>query len=61
MFARSIFSSYYRLLTGAALALAVIALTGCNEKAAEKVVPGRPVLVATVRYESESPERSFVA
>ena len=28
MFVRSIFSSYYRLLTGAALALAVIALTG---------------------------------
>ena len=60
MFVRSIFSSYYRLLTGATLALAVIALTGCNEKVAEKVVPGRPVLVATVHYESESPERSFV-
>src|SRR3954468_3777349 len=60
MFARSIFSSYYRLLTGAALALAVFALTGCNEKAAEKAAPGRPVLVATVHYEAESPERSFV-
>jgi RND family efflux transporter MFP subunit len=60
MFARSIFSSYYRLLTGALLALAVIALTGCNEKVAEKAAPGRPVLVATVHYESESPERSFV-
>jgi RND family efflux transporter MFP subunit len=60
MFARSIFSSYYRLLTGAALALAVIALTGCNEKAAEVAAPGRPVLVATVHYEAESPERSFV-
>ena len=60
MFVRSIFSSYYRLLTGAALALAVITLGGCNEKAAEKTEPGRPVLVATVHYESESPERSFV-
>src|SRR3954467_2462787 len=60
MFARSIFSSYYRLLTGAALALAVVALTGCNEKAAEVAAPGRPVLVATVHYEAESPERSFV-
>src|SRR5260370_4297987 len=60
MFARSIFSSYYRLLTGAALAFAVFALTGCNEKAAEIVAPGRPVLVATVHYEAESPERSFV-
>src|SRR6059058_239697 len=60
MFVRSIFSSYYRLLTGASLAFAVFALAGCNELAAEKVVPGRPVLVATVHYESESPERSFV-
>ena len=60
MFVRSIFSSYYRLLTGAALGFAVFALTGCNEKAAEVVVPGRPVLVATVHYEAETPERSFV-
>ena len=60
MFARSIFSSYYRLLTGAALAFAVFALTGCNEKAAEIVALGRPVLAATVHYEAESPERSFV-
>src|SRR6187431_2400743 len=60
MFGRSIFSSYYKLLTGAALALAVFALTGCNEKAAEKAAPGRPVLVATVQYKPESPERSFV-
>ena len=60
MFARSIFSSYYRLLTGVALAFAMVALAGCNEKAAEVVAPGRPVLVATVHYESESPERSFV-
>jgi RND family efflux transporter MFP subunit len=60
MFARSIFSSYYRLLTGAMLALAVFALTGCNEKAAEKAAPGRPVLVSTVHYEAETPERSFV-
>ena len=60
MFVRSVLSSYYRLLTGATLAFAVFALTGCNEKAAEKVVPGRPVLVASVHYESESPERSFV-
>ena len=60
MFARSIFSSYYKLLTGAALALSVFSLTGCNEKAAEKDAPGRPVLVATVHYEAETPERSFV-
>ena len=60
MFVRSVLSSYYRLFTGAALALAVITLGGCNEKAAEKAAPGRPVLVATVHYEAETPERSFV-
>src|SRR3954451_3172911 len=60
MFVRSVLSSYYRLLTGAMLALAVIALVGCNEIAAEKAVPGRPVLVATVHYQAESPERTFV-
>ena len=60
MFVHSIFSSYYRLLTGAMLALAIFALTGCNEIAAEKAAPGRPVLVATVHYEAETPERSFV-
>jgi RND family efflux transporter MFP subunit len=60
MFARSILSSYYRLLTGALLAALAISLAGCNDKVAEKVVPARPVLVATVHYEQESPERSFV-
>src|SRR2546423_12062707 len=60
MFVRSVLSSYYRLMTGAMLALAVFALTGCNEIVAEKAAPGRPVLVATVHYEAESPERSFV-
>jgi len=60
MLVNSILSSYYRLLTGVALAGAVIALTGCNEKAAEKADPGRPVLVAAVHYEAETPARSFV-
>src|SRR5438094_5077950 len=60
MFFRSIFSSYYKLLTGASLAFAVFALAGCNEKAAETAAPGRPVLIATVHYEAETPERSFV-
>jgi RND family efflux transporter MFP subunit len=60
MFVRSIFASYYRLLAGVMLALMAIALTGCNELAAEKAPPSRPVLVATVHYEAESPERSFV-
>src|SRR5438046_7049364 len=60
MFVRSIFSSYYRLLTGASLAFALFALTGCNEKAAETVAPGRPVLAAAAHYAAETPERSFV-
>src|SRR3978361_1373347 len=60
MFARSIFSSYYRVVTGVSLALVVVALTGCKEKAAEVAAPGRPVLVSTVHYEAETPERSFV-
>ncbi|MBR0751825.1 efflux RND transporter periplasmic adaptor subunit [Bradyrhizobium jicamae] len=60
MFVRSVLSSYYRLLTGAMLASVAIGLAGCNEKVAEKVEPGRPVLVATVHYEAETPERSFV-
>jgi RND family efflux transporter MFP subunit len=60
MLVRSIFASYYKLLVGLSLALMAIALTGCNELAAEKVAPSRPVLVATVHYEPESPERSFV-
>ena len=60
MFARSLFASYYKLLASLSLALMAIALTGCNELAAEKAAPSRPVLVATVHYEAESPERSFV-
>ena len=60
MLVRSIFASYSRLLAGFSLALLAIALAGCNEKVAEKAAPFRPVLVATVHYEAESPERSFV-
>src|SRR4051794_29071612 len=60
MFVRSVFANYYRLLAGASLTFLAIALTGCNDKIAEKPVLSRPVLVATVHYEAESPERSFV-
>src|ERR1700748_1018312 len=60
MFVRSIFASYNRLLAGMMLAFLAVALAGCNDKVAEKAVPGRRVLVATVHYEAESPERSFV-
>ena len=60
MLVKSILSSYSRLLAGAALAFVAVALAGCNDKVAEKATPSRPVLVATVHYEAESPERSFV-
>jgi RND family efflux transporter MFP subunit len=60
MLARSILSSYSRLLSGASLAFLAFALAGCNDKVAEKPAPSRPVLVATAHYEAEAPERSFV-
>ena len=60
MFARYPFSNHYKLLAGASLAVAALALAGCNEKAAEAPAPGRPVLVANVHYAAETPERSFV-
>ena len=60
MFARSIFARYYRLLAGAGIAFLAFSLGGCNEIAAQKADPGRPVLVATVHYQPESPARSFV-
>jgi RND family efflux transporter MFP subunit len=60
MFVRSILGIYNRLLAGIALAALAISLGACNDLAAEKVAPSRPVLVATVHYEAESPERSFV-
>jgi len=60
MLARSILSSYSRLLAGLSLAAIAITLAGCNDSIAEKAAPARPVLVATVHFEAESPERSFV-
>jgi RND family efflux transporter MFP subunit len=60
MLPRLILSSFSRLLGGASLALIAIALAGCDDKVAEKPTPGRPVLVASVHYEAESPARSFV-
>src|SRR5271163_576190 len=60
MFVKSVLSNYSRLFAGASLAFLAVALAGCNDQVAEKVVPSRPVLVATAHYESESPERSFV-
>lgn len=60
MWVRSLFLSYSRLLAGISLAVMAVALTGCNDAVAEKPAESRPVLVATVHYEAQSPERSFV-
>src|SRR5437763_8594423 len=60
MLVRSIFVNYFRLLAGVSLAFIAIALAGGTGTAAERAAPTRPVLVATVHYEAESPERSFV-
>jgi len=60
MLVRAIFSSYSRLLMGAVLAAAAVALAGCNDTVAQKAERPRPVLVATVHYDAETPARSFV-
>jgi RND family efflux transporter MFP subunit len=60
MLIRAIFSSYPKLLTGISLAALAVALGGCNDTVAQKAEPLRPVLVAQVHYEAETPERSFV-
>ena len=60
MLNRSVFVNRYRLLAGASLALAAIALAGCNDQVAQKPAPARPVLVATAHYEADTAERSFV-
>ncbi len=60
MLVRLFFSGYSKLLAGISLAAIAVVLTGCNDKVAEKPAESRPVLVATVHYEAESPERSFV-
>jgi RND family efflux transporter MFP subunit len=60
MLVRSLFASYSRLLAGISLAVVAVALTGCNDQVAQKPAESRPVLVATVHYEAQSPERSFV-
>ena len=62
MFKRSILSSYYKLIAGASLAFLALTLAGCNDKVAEKVVPARPVLVATeVTWRSPGSERSMAS
>jgi RND family efflux transporter MFP subunit len=50
----------FRLVAGVALAALSTGLAGCDQKQVRKDRPARPVLVATVHYQAEAPERSFV-
>ncbi|MDH8045764.1 efflux RND transporter periplasmic adaptor subunit, partial [Klebsiella pneumoniae] len=43
-----------------ALIIPALALGACSKEQAQEGEKGRPVLVATVHYQSQSPERSFV-
>jgi RND family efflux transporter MFP subunit len=60
MLLHSIFSRYSKALAFPAVAVAALALGGCDETVAQKAEPARPVLTATVHYEAETPDRSFV-
>jgi RND family efflux transporter MFP subunit len=52
--------SYKGLAKAAAIGSLALALAGCNEIAAQKAVPVRPVLVTGVHYEAQARDRSFV-
>lgn len=52
--------SRYQAFASLAVLLPALALGGCDQSTAEKTVPTRPVLVASVHYAPEAPERSFV-
>ncbi|MBC7576985.1 MAG: efflux RND transporter periplasmic adaptor subunit [Tardiphaga sp.] len=56
----SIFRSVRQPLVIALILLPALALAGCGKKTEAKSEPSRPVLVATVQYQPESPARSFV-
>ncbi|MGP9810681.1 efflux RND transporter periplasmic adaptor subunit [Rhodopseudomonas sp. NSM] len=60
MIAHPMFDGIFRLLAGVLVALAALALAGCNDKQASNDRPARPVLVETVFYTAASPKRSFV-
>lgn len=47
-------------LVAVAPAFLALALAACNDSVAQKSEPPRPVLVAAVHYESQTPDRSFV-
>ena len=55
---------FLRLRSGLAKAAAIgslaLALAGCNDIAAQRAAPIRPVLVTAVHYEAQARDRSFV-
>ncbi len=54
------FRSQIKALSALSVVLPALALGGCDQSTAEKSEPLRPVLVAQVHYQPETPERSFV-
>jgi RND family efflux transporter MFP subunit len=60
MFARPVFYSKANGLPVALALVSALALAGCGQKPEAKAENTRPVLVAAVHYEPESPQRSFV-
>lgn len=53
-------SIYFRSLPVLTIILPALALGACSKQQAQEGDKGRPVLGATVHYQSQSPERSFV-
>lgn len=54
------FRNQIKALSALGVILPALALGGCDQSTAEKSEPLRPVLVAQVHYQPETPERSFV-
>jgi RND family efflux transporter MFP subunit len=53
------FSQFYKV-SAVLTALSAVALAGCDQTTAQQPPPVRPVLVATVHYEPQVADRSFV-
>ena len=60
MHAPSVFRNTRKPFVAALILLPAFALAGCGKKTEAESKPSRPVLVAAVKYQPESPARSFV-
>src|SRR5580692_10716720 len=61
MFGKAVFVRTHKaLIAFSALAAIALALGGCDDIAAQHAVLVRPVLVTSVHYEAQAPQRSFV-